>query len=363
VRPQPIPASLLLLSLALLSFPAIANAGVKVFDSPDHTLELGMRVQPRIEYEMVPTGASSSEARRDFLIRRARLKANGKMLGVAYCFEWKIDGTDQFGATPAAAVENAWFQYPLTKALELRVGLYDQPFSRDRLTSDSRQLAVDRGAVSNVPDALGLADNAVGFHFYGKTKDLKFQYAIGLYDNRFIPANRQDLPMVVGRMEVNLGSTKDVYQDAHFGEDRWYSFGVNGSYHSSLENAAGVDDSTHAAAGVDGMVDLPFGKRRLLVRGEMNAIRTEWIGVNQENNTTVKMIEAGVLFRQVFQPFIRFDQVRGNNWVGGGRRDITYVGANFYQRGHSLKIQGDVRMQSGTTDAVDGVRLQSQIDF
>jgi hypothetical protein len=188
---------------------------------------------------------------------------------------------------------------------------------------------VDRGAVSNVPDALGLADNAVGFHFYGKTKDLKFQYAIGLYDNRFIPANRQDLPMVVGRMEVNLGSTKDVYQDAHFGEDRWYSFGVNGSYHSSLENAAGVDDSTHAAAGVDGMVDLPFGKRRLLVRGEMNAIRTEWIGVNQENNTTVKMIEAGVLFRQVFQPFIPLRP--GARQQLGGRRP-----AGHHVRGREL---------------------------
>jgi len=350
-------------SLALLALPATSFAGVKVFDSPEHTLELGMRLQPRLEYEMVPTGPSSSDGRRDFLIRRARLKANGKMQGVVYGFEWKIDGTDQFGATPTAAVENAWFQYPLGKSgIEMRVGLYDQPFSRDRLTSDSRQLAVDRGAVSNVPDALGLADNAVGFHFYGKTKDSKLQYAVGMYDNRFILANRQDSPMFVGRVDLNLRSTKDVYQDAHFGEDRWISLGVNGSYQGSIENAAGLDDSTHQAAGVDGMMDIPFGKQRLFVRGEMNAIRTGLIGGNQENNTTVKMLEAGILFSQVFQPFIRFDQQRGDPWAGG-RRDITYAGANFYQRGHSLKIQGDLRFQAGTPDPIDGMRLQAQMDF
>jgi hypothetical protein len=44
-------------------------------------------------------------------------------------------------------------------------------------------------------------------------------------------------------------------------------------------------------------------------------------------------------------------------------RDITYVGANLYQKGHSLKIQGDVRFQSGTNESVDGARLQAQIDF
>ena len=347
----------------LAMLPAIASAGVLVFDSKDHTLELGMRLQPRLEYENVSLANGSTDARRDFMIRRARLKANGKMQGVAFGFEWKIDGTDQFGATPIAGVENAWLQYPLGGGFEVRAGLYDQPFSRDRLTSDSRQLAVDRGEVSNVPDALGLADNVVGFHFMGKTKDSKVQYAVGLFDNRFIIASRQDIPMLVGRVDLNLGSTKDIYQDAHFGTDKWCSIGINGSTQSSIENAAGLDDSTQTAGGVDGMIDVPFRNVRVLVRGELNAIRTERIGTG-ENNSTVKMIGLGVLMmKQRFQPFIRFDQVRGDQWARSGRQDITYVGANVYQRGHSLKIQGDVRMQAGTEAPIDGGRLQAQIDF
>lgn len=363
----------LAVGLVLLMLPASALAGVKVFDSPDHTLELGMRMQPRFEYETNAPGTAGLDGRRDFLIRRARLKANGKMMGVAYNFEWKIDATDQANsnpanlpATPAAGVENAWLQYPLSgPALELRVGLYDQPFSRDRLTSDSRQLAVDRSEVSNVPDALGLADNVVGLQFMGRSKTGRIGYTLGAFDNRLIQTVRQDMPMLVGRLDVNLESTKDVFQDAHFGStDKWCSFGVNGSIQSGIENAAGLDDSSHVAGGVDAMVDRPFGKMRVFVKGELNAIRTEWQAVDRQNNVTVKMIGAGILFNDRFQPFIRFDQVRGDGFLPrGGRTDITYVGANFYQRQHSLKVQGDVRMQAGTGDPVDGMRVQAQIDF
>ena len=172
---------------ALVLLPATAFAGVKVFDSPEHTLELGMRLQPRMEFETNAPGLSGLDARRDFMVRRARLKANGKMQGVSYGFEWKIDATDQANstpgtvpATPAAQVENAFLQYPLKgAALELKVGLYDQPYSRDRLTSDSRQLAVDRGEVSNVPDAGGRADNDVGVQIMGQTKDSKLGDMIG----------------------------------------------------------------------------------------------------------------------------------------------------------------------------------------
>lgn len=356
-------ARVLLPGLLLTLLPAAASAGLKVFDSKDLTLELGMRMQPRMEYEFVSLAAGGTDTRRDFMVRRARLKANGLIQGVSYGFEWKIDGTDQFGAAPVAGVENAWLQYPLTSGLDIRAGLYDQPYSRDRLTSDSRQLAVDRGEVSNVPDALGLADNAVGFHLYARPKSSRWQAAVGMYDNRFILATRQDQPMFVGRVDLNLGSAKDIYQDAHFGTDRWISFGVNGSYQGGIENSGGLDDSTNTAAGVDGMIDLPLRNARVMMRGELSAIRTERIGAG-ENNTTVKMIGLGILmFQERLQPFIRFDQQRGDPFVRGGRTDITYVGANFYQRGHSLKIQGDVRLQAGTEAAVDGARLQAQIDY
>ena len=83
------------------SCPTGVLAGVKVFDSADQTLERGLRLPPRIEFERVAASGGGTEGQRDFLIRPARL--------------------------------------------------YDQPFSRDRPTSDSKQRTVGRGEVSNFP--------------------------------------------------------------------------------------------------------------------------------------------------------------------------------------------------------------------
>lgn len=337
-----------------------------VVDTDDFSMELGLRLQPRMEIEWIPGAAN--DVQRDFLVRRARLKAAGKMKGAKYGFEWKVDQTDRASATtvstiPTAAVENAWIQYPLSGNVELKAGLYDAPFSRDLLTSDSKHLAVDRGAVSAVPSALGLVDNVVGLEVVGKVREGRAQYMVGAFDNRTIPGGFQDVPMVAGRLDLNFGSTKDVFQDAHFGEDSWYSVGVNGSYQGSIEDASGADDGSNAAIGVDGMIDVPMGGGRFFARAEANNISTEPPPGGGSIETTVWMIGAGYLIGQRFQPFLRFDEIHLDDAVGGATTDITYVGANFYQNGHGLKIQGDLRFQSGTGESLDGARLQSQIDF
>lgn len=363
-----------LLALAFAQvLPPPAQGGVEVVKKDDFSLELGLRIQPRIEFEQVPA-SWGRRWQRDFLVRRTRLKVNGKMEAASYGFEWKIDGTDQINGPPSAQVENAWIQVPLGGGVELRAGLYDQPYSRDRLTSDSRQLAVDRGAVSNVPDAIGLADNAVGFHLLGKVHGGRAAYAVGLFDNRKIPGQfkgvpsafrSQDVPMVVGRLDLNFGSTASLFQDTHFGGDSWYSLGVNGSYQGSLENTTGKGDGSNGAVGMDGMIDVPAGPGRLFARGEANATKTEPAEGGNSVDTTVWMLGLGYLvLNQRLQPIVRFDQVRSDEAVeGGGTKNITHVGVNLYQKEHSLKVQGDVRLESGTGESVDGIRLQAQVDY
>ena len=114
---------------------APAQAGTKIVDTEDMKLEFGLRLQSRLEAERVPGTVSHKEWLHDFVIRRTRLKVNGEVHEIDFNFEWKIDRTDGYGASPSASVENAYLQYPLGAGAKLRVGLYDQPFSRDRLTS------------------------------------------------------------------------------------------------------------------------------------------------------------------------------------------------------------------------------------
>lgn len=341
-----------------------AQAAVEVVDTENIKVELGVRLQTRLEMERVSPTVSSKEWLHDFFVRRARLKMKGEVHEVDFNFEWKIDRTDGYAANPTASVENAYVQYPLSKTVKLRAGLYDQPYSRDRLTSDSKQLAVDRGAVSNVPDALGLADNAVGFDVRGKMRGGHAEYALGMFDNRMIPANLQGTPMFVGRLDLNLGQTTDIYRDAHFGTARWYSFAINGGYQGAIENAAGQREGSNSIGGVDGMVDVPVGSVRVITRGEVNVIKVVPPSGGNSLDTTTWMLGAGVsLFRQRFQPMVRFDEIRQDVANGGGVKDITYVGANFYQREHLVKVQADVRLESGTHRGVDGGRVQAQLDF
>jgi hypothetical protein len=340
-----------------------AQAGVKIVEKDDFTLELGLRLQPRLEYERLRL-FGEEQWQRDFLVRRTRFKVNGKMMRASYYFEWKIDRVDQLTLNPSSTAENAWIQFPLGMGAELKAGLYDLPFSRDRLTSDSRQLAVDRGAVSNVPDALGLADNTVGVEVLGKARDGHLSYVAGLFDNRFIRSALQDVPMVGGRLDLNLGSTKDIFQDAHFGDAAWYSLGINANYQPAPEDTVtvGADDGMRSAMGVDGMLDVPFGPGRLLLRGEVNAVKDQ-APRRDKIDTAVWMVGGGYLLSQRFQPIVRFDQTFLDDAVGGGTRNITYVGANYYLNGHSLKVQGDLRFEGGTGESVDGGRLQAQLDY
>ena len=359
------------LAMALTVALAQSASAITVFEEEGLSLGIGFRLQPRLELEREP-GANDSEWRRDFLVRRSRLSAFGKMQNVYYKLEWKIDGTDQvasgsqtaLGALPSAQLENGYLQYPLGKTVEIRAGLYDVPYSRDRLTSDSQQLAVDRGAVSNVPNALGLVDNGVGLHLIGKAAGGRAEYAVGLFDNRTLPTRFQDVPMLVGRLDLNFGSTKDIFSDAHFGDENWYSLGVNGSFQGGLEDTSGADEGSYSAVGADGMLDVPMGTSRFFARTEVNAISIKSPLGGDAITTTVWMAGAGILlFDERIQPMIRYDQVRLDEAVGGATQNITYVGGTFFQKKHNLKIQADLRFEAGTTESLDGGRLQAQLYY
>jgi hypothetical protein len=356
----------LLAAVMTSSRPALGAA--TVVDTDDFSLALGMRLQPRF-IVVGPDLGARLEWQRDFLVTRSRFKMSGDVKSVLYSFEWRVDGSGanadtQVGA-PVVDLENGWLEFALSgPEFGVHAGVYDQPFSRDRLTSDSKQLAVDRSTVSNVPALAGMADNAYGFDFRGKVNGGRFMYAAGVFDNRVIPASLQDLsPMFVGRVDVNLGSTKDVYQDAHFGDESWFSFGLNGGYQDNLELTA---SSKNTIAGVDGMVDIPAGPGRLFARGELNSMSVDDPGTDRTLRTNLMMLGAGyLLWNERLQPVFRIDQQIDDDdaQTQGRKSTISIVGVNYYKQGHGLKIQADVSFASGTKDAVDRGRVQLQVDY
>jgi hypothetical protein len=102
----------------------------------------------------------------------------------------------------------------------------------------------------------------------------------------------------------------------------------------------------------------------LLGRTEFNNVSSRLPLGGNTNDTRVWMVGGGYLmWNERLQPFVRFDQQMLDDADGGFTRDVTYVGANWYQRGHSLKLQADARFEGGSGEDLDGARLQAQIDF
>jgi hypothetical protein len=363
------------LALALLTLTATglwaprADAGARVYDTEDFVVEIGLRMQPRLVVGQYTGFGDDGKWQRDFMIRRARIKANGHITKVKYGLEWRLDATGAISGlvltAPIAGVENAWLQFPIIEGLEIRTGLYDQPYSRDRLTSDSKQLAVDRSLVSNVPAVLGMADNAIGVDARGSLKKGRFMYAAGVFDNRTIPGRFQPDPMFVGRVDINFGSSSSLYHSAHFGDDKWYSLGLNGSYQNAIEDTtdtgALVGGGRNMAVGVDGMIDVPLGPGRVYAMAEFNNIQQRLPGTTAKLDNRVWGAGVGYLFwQQRLQPIVRFDQWNKDD---GSEVNQTQLGANWYRRGHNLKIQGDLSLTGSTGKAIDLYRLQAQIDF
>jgi hypothetical protein len=333
-------------------------------DRGDITFSPGLRIQPRYSYD----GNSNNN---DFHIRRFRLKAGGKAYDLAkYYLELKIDGTGQFEASPSAQVENAWLDFPLAKdEVYLRAGLYDIPFSRDALTSDSKLLFMDRSLIKDAITGIGDADNTVGLMLHGRPYCGRYEYAIGVFDNLFFekvgPLGTRDSNELqpAGRFAVCLldpATALDGYGDywaSYIGQGNRLDVGVNAG---------------HLGRSFDGLVELDH--------------QSAW-GVDLFYNSGPYVFQTE--FDWFVEDLVGVPDIDGNGWYAQGGYLLSYecpvelaaryqvldsdlladtlrwtsLGINYYIRDHNLKIQTDYTFRDGGIFDHDLYQIQIQLDF
>ncbi len=348
--------SCLALILAVL-IPASALA-VPVFEKDDFKLDLGLRIQPRLELTQPGIAANTF----DFLVRRTRFKAKGQVFICSFNLEWKLENIDRTGTTPAVQLENAYANCPvLGDTLEVRAGMFDAPYSRDILVSDSQQMTADRGPVSNDVSALGLADNVTGVMLHGKVAGGMYTYAAGAFDNRQLTNFPHEAPLFVARGGVSLGSKKaKTPSDAYFGEGTVIDLALNGVYQPGVRAANQVGSGFRSSWGADMAVDFPMGPGRLTARGEANYLASKDPLTGNITEGLVWMGGVGYLYKRI-QPVFRLDQRVPR--MGDSQLFIN-PGVNVYIKEHNLKVQLDlVEEVTGGIHGVDLIRLQGQVDF
>lgn len=322
----------------------------------------GLRVQPRYTYD-------NADGNNDFFIARVRFKGAGNAFGIAtYFTELKLDNVGRFARTVSAQIENAWMNFPIEPAFNVRVGLYDAVFSRDALTSDSKLLLMDRSLIKDALTAVGLADNTVGVLAHGRPFGGRLEYSGGVFDNLAFDvgngsnARQADGAMVQGRVVVNAldpapaGGYGD-YQGSYLGKGRRLSIAVSAAYLSKAK-----EDTTQLD--LDGWgADVFFNAGRFTAQAEY--------GQYDQDTATDDVVgkgwyaQAGYLVRPRIELTARYQELDPTSAESDDRLQWTSVGANFYIRDHNLKVQTDYtfKREQGTQSSDDLFQVQLQLDF
>jgi len=343
------------------------------------TFTPSMRIQVRYSY-----GLNPADPDHNFQLRRFRLKGKGDIYGLAkYYAELKIDGTG-FVESPTARMENGWVEFNKLPYTNLRLGLYDIPFSRNALTSDSKLLFMNRSLIKAALTSVGFADNTIGALFHEVVLDGRLGYGVGIFqNNRF-----KKLPTVAGRFALHLldrGKTQRSrgsyanYRGSYIGEGQRLEIGANAAYtpKATIESATAPDAKFDVYA-VGG--DVFFNMGRFTIQGEYDWYKMSVFGATPDVEQKGGYVQAGVLLTRGESPWIppielavRYQDIDGGELAipdlgvtlpDGGRRQAAEVGLNFYIRDHNLKVQTNYSYldseRSGTSNVYE---LQLQLDF
>ncbi|MBI3780626.1 MAG: hypothetical protein HY278_06180 [candidate division NC10 bacterium] len=349
---------------ASASVQGAANSAVSNHKQKRITFKPGFRLQLREAYDL-------ASGQNDVFLARLRLKAKGELFHVIrYFAELKIDNLGRRGKDPKAQPENAWLEYTVTRNFALRVGLYDLPFSRNALTSDSKLLLIDRSLIKDSLTSFGLADNTTGLLGHGRPFGGRFEYAAGIFNNdrfRRIGApgpNRSDSLMPAGRVVVNLldpaprGGYAD-YQSSYLGKGKRLSIGTHFAH---LRKA---HDSVSGFSLFGWGTDVIFSSGPFTFEGEYDRLRKRLNGGNPDVHVDGWHVQTGYLVRRRVEFTARHQQLNPGVRVPDKTLRWTSVGSNVYIRGHNLKVQFDYTFRRGPGQVVktDVVQLQMQADF
>ena len=283
------------------------------------------------------------------------------------------------GSDPKAVFENAWLEFAPLSGTNIRVGLYDLPFSRAALTSDSKLLLMDRGIVKDALTDFGLADNTIGVLAHGRPLGGRLEYAFGVFDNDKFDQfggsamKQSEQLMSAGRFVLHLldpapaGGYGD-YRGSYLGAGQRLEIGANSAY---LGGAGGGPDEFNLIAWG---ADLFFNTGPFSLQSEYDRFKRSGNSRSPNVLTSGWYLQAGYLLEDLLKGVLpdglpielaaRYQELDAGDGPNG-RLQWTSLGLNYYIRGHHLKIQAEYtfKREEAAASNNDMFQLQLQLDF
>jgi phosphate-selective porin len=348
-------------SLAAVPIP-VAGQQSSLSLGPDNgiTFSPGLRVQTRYVND-------ESDGNNDFYTARVRLKGGGNAFGIAtYYTEVKVDGTGRFAGSASAQIENAWLRFDLKPDMAFRVGFGDATFSRDALTSDSKLLQIDRSMIKDSLASVGFADNTIGMVLHGRPMEGRLEYYVGLFDNLAFEGSggrQADELMTQARVVYNFLDPAPArgfgdYRSSYVGEGQRLAIGLSaGRQGNALQGATRFDLTGWGS-------DVFFNTGPVSAQAEYGRYSRALDG-GGDASVSGGFVQAGFLVTPKLELNARYQQLDPDSEADNDLAKWSSVGANYYLRGHNLKVQTDFthRTQEGSDVSYDRLQIQLQLDF
>lgn len=334
-------------------------------------MTLRVRLQPRIDYgDLVKSkDGKSYTSESDMYIRRARIEIGGHLLAktVKYKIDLSADKWEQTGSTSTVILHNAYVEWLGDDMYNIIVGKEKLPYSRVSLASSSQQLLIERpssteGAKKVFGKTEAYYQTKVGVK--GRFLDGVVGYEVALADGWSNGEAVQTAPartvyksgiLSVARLELSPpGLMEKKKSDAHLGSGKHLTLGLNIAHQGGIEYSTAVDNKE--SRNLRGL-DISGHYKGFTGQFEWN----EW--KIDSTDTAVATVNPRGWYAQAgyfidglnIEPVARYESYNQNTKSLSMAEKNTTVGANWYLKGHSLKLGANwvhTRYENNATGAL-----------
>jgi hypothetical protein len=275
-----------------------------------------------------------------FQFRRMKVKFNGHVGSPKLTYGITLIGSGTNGAVTA---EGPYMGYNLGNGWDVKFGLIKIPFLRQELISSSKQLAVDRGLVTE----FFTMDYSEMVELNYKSDNLRASFSINDgVDEEFSTIGQDYVEVALSaRVDVKLAGDWKQWSDASAWSGEGTAVFVGGAVHYQTGDSANVDaaEGKHAADYLAWTIDGSVESNGL-------GIFAAYMGgnINYDEATTPDqtmqgfLIEAGyMVIPDKLEPFVRWEYLDYDVAALNELQAVTF-GFNWYMNKHNAKLTTDL---------------------
>ncbi len=320
--------------LILFILPSLASAQLRVQNEKGF-LDLKGRVQTGYTHRFLPEGDDDHKKDR-FRLKQARVQAKGEFYR-DYNFKISLELSRQ------ARAKDLNISWNPCESLELKMGQFKVPISKQRLQSSSRLLFVSRARVAD--DFVPGRD--IGAMLSWRSEDDRYSFNAGAFTGRGSNTSEDDrhgLPLLAMRLEwTPLAKLKKGEGDVK--RSRRFALGLGADLAWSKDGEPlGAPDKPEPLHSIDGRKLLYGADLTLKYKGFF--LTTELRGASFKPEEGPEYYAAGWLFQLSYfmkslrlEPKLAVSDLNPSDILEEDRESSLLMGLNFYPRkSHNLKL-------------------------